>query len=274
MPSFEYPQFWDDLTKKQAVEIFDAYVGEHPQRVAAAIDYLKGLGLSDEVLDFSNVSLEPVWVAVLNDVQIPAQASEDWERSDMPPFAAFRPGPARRVGPVVVDIIGNVAAYFCECVLRADERATFTLGEHKNGVGHRMPLLVFPSGADLSAESLVDKTLMRALEGTGPNAAKDAAPDGLRRHMDMRLQVSAPAPRPERSVFEIHTDDASRFHVTYNEEVDEDTSRSLDRLVEQLRTHPDIDAVEREDRDILLIQSELNVDVLEQQLTTAYRDLP
>ena len=77
-----------------------------------------------------------------------------------------------------------------------------------------------------------------------------------------------------RSVFEIHTDDASRFHVTYNEEVDEDTSRSLDRLVEQLRTHPDIDAVEREDRDILLIQSELNVDVLEQQLTTAYRDLP
>ena len=140
MPSFEYPQFWDDLTKKQAVEIFDAYVGEHPQRVAAAIDYLKGLGLSDEVLDFSNVSLEPVWVAVLNDVQIPAQASEDWERSDMPPFAAFRPGPARRVGPVVVDIIGNVAAYFCECVLRADERATFTLGEHKNGVGHRMPL--------------------------------------------------------------------------------------------------------------------------------------
>ena len=274
MPSFEYPQFWDDLTKKQAVEIFDAYVGEHSQRVAASLDYLKRLGLGDEVLDFSNVSLEQVWVAVLNNVQIPDQATENWERSDMPPFAAFRPGPARRVGPVVVDIIANVAAYFCECVLRADERATFTLGDHKNGAGYRMPLLVFPSGADLSAESLVDKILMRALEGTGPNAAMDAAPDGLRRHMDMRLQVTSPEPRPERSVFQIHTDDANRFHVTYNEEVDEETSSLLDRLVEQLRSHPDFDAVEREDRDILLIHSELSVDALEQRLETAYNELP
>jgi hypothetical protein len=105
MPTFELPQFWDDLSEEQAQEIFDNHIARHPQRVRAALDYLIEWGVESDALDFSNVSLQTIWPVVLRTTEIPDAADNSWQRGDMPTWAAFRADDSRRIGRRNVQII-------------------------------------------------------------------------------------------------------------------------------------------------------------------------
>ena len=234
MPDFELPQVWDDLTKKQAQQIFDEHVAGHSQRVDEALAFLREIGVESDALDFTSASLEVLWITVLRHVELPDSPEKGWHRSGMPTWAAFRPESSQRLGRRNIEIIEWIAAYFNECVLRADSRTHWRLGDQKNAEGFREPLLVFPSGADMLTEELVRTVLTRALVGDGPHAEAAAAPDGLRRHMDLRLALPPSTDATESTagvLFEIHPDGPNAYHVTYAEEVDDDTSAVLDTLV-------------------------------------------
>ncbi len=152
----------------------------------------------------------------------------------------------------MVELINDLAAYFAQTALLLDIGCSWHLGDVPDREGYRQSLLRFPAGAELAVENMVSDILMRAVSGDAPAAARAAAPDGLRRPLDMRAKFPT-ADQPVAATFEIHPDGVDSYHVTFADEVDDGISERLDDLVDVLNERFDATAI-REHRDVILVQ--------------------
>ncbi|MEO1056024.1 MAG: hypothetical protein AAFY28_03840 [Actinomycetota bacterium] len=246
--AIDYSAYWDGLTPAQATEAFERHVATQRERAEAAALRFASLDV-EAAVDFSRASLESVWTLALGHTQ--PVASPDLAPDQLPLWAAFRVGFAQEVGLGVVAMVTNLGAYFAEAALQLDIGCRWYLGDVPNQEGYQQPLLRFPAGAELAVENMVSNTLMRAVSGDGPAAAKSAAPDGLRRQMDMRAKLSAGDATSDAETFEVHHEHGASYHVTFADDVDNTVSERLDRLVDTLNSRFSASAI-REDRDVLL----------------------
>ena len=261
-------RYWDDLTKREATEIFDQYVADHPVRLAQFIADATARGVDPDDLDFGRASLERIWPILVRTAPPEPDTPEDLDREDLPLWAAFRLPYARRIGRRRVELATLIAAYLAECVLRADPANRWVIGDVKGQEGYRKPLLAFGDRARISTESLIATTLTRALDDSDFHHAQSVASSGLRRLFDLRMgidldtpldapvgSVAVPADRDDGHAdrLEVHEQGGGSFHVTVAEEVDDELSSRIDRFVAQFGAVDRIDRVIRDDRDVLLV---------------------
>ncbi len=261
-------RFWDDLSKREATAIFDEHVASHPARLAAAVDEFIGLGIDLSELDYSRRSLERIWVAELAQYVHLPEHPEPLIEDDVPYWVSFRVAYAERLGQRLCWTITYVAAYFAECVFRHSPQSRWIIGDIKNQVGYRQPLLAFDNGPWMTVDDNVSVFLQRALERSDNWGLKDAQPDGLRRQFDTRMGIPTDtpidAPIPARApppveeplpAFAVEQVETARFHVEANNDVDDDTSELLDQLVDRLATALPAARIYREDRELIVVEA-------------------
>ena len=250
---------WLDLTKREARDVFDHHVATHATRVKRAVEYLQCVGVPSTELDFSRHSLDIIWPAVVAAAPaIPSEPHEYGSESELAQWARFRLGFAERIGPELSETVTLVAAYFSECVLRAHDGNGWGIANDKGGADFRQTQLVFHTGPTMSAENLVSKVLIDAIEGEGANAERNRAPDGLRRHFDVRMHIEPDHPLDGQDgtssrAFEVAVLAPNEYHVTVNAEVDNVLDQRIDLLIERLRGIGAIAQAHREDRDVILV---------------------
>lgn len=248
------------MPRRQAREIFDAFVAGHPRRVAALLEEVGNRGGPVERLDFTRASLTPLWIWFLEardplagrsrpERRIAEPATEAW-------WAPYHPTWYRELGDALAVIATMISAYFFECIRRARPGAEWVFGRHSEN--RNQPVLEIPGRGEMGyAVPLV--AVLRALN---PQTPPDEAPDGLRRLYDVWLgldsEYEALARRSAEPLPRFAVQRAERGSFTHLITLaDEIAHRGAvcERLLVGLTRSPDVELAVREDREVILVRA-------------------
>jgi hypothetical protein len=267
-----------EMSKRQGAKALEEYLTERPAALARMREELAADGQDPgALLDGTPASLTPLWVWVAG--RITAVADEDipFDPHALPehwwPSWARYGAEARRGTPVeVVTLLDGFVSYLGDVMADGAPDAQWQVCHHrvKRYWLQNHPVLKSPlSDSDIHPPRMVAveaNRLRRGLDSLRPDRFTDYATAVI---TELRGENEPVLVAEEEPLVEVGADgDDGIFDVGLHEEIANEHSRKVDRMVKDLKTQPGILSAHREDREVLLVRApDWHAEQLEQWVT-------
>jgi hypothetical protein len=257
-----------ELPSAEVRQVFDRFLAEQPERLAAFTAEVGRRGGPADQLDRSIESLEPLWAWFLGEHrprrfggrrrQPRTPATDEQMRSQAPPWwYDFHPQFGQELGPYLARLATGLGDYYFACALEARPTSGWKLEKRRSNAYFQHPVFEIDGRGTLDYAMPIVKALQ------GLRGEHDAAePNALRRHLERWLGMDpdweAEMQRLSRPMgpYAIRPIDAPGFthEINFDDAIAHRQDRRIDRLVELLSAESGAEAV-REDREVVLLKA-------------------